>query len=220
MVAVEVYTGRVPFQEELPGMSASRVLKGERPEIPQDAERTGLTREIWEFLERCWHQNPKKRPTMKDVVKKWRRFVDSEDAGVVNDARTFPVPVPALLDLPRRTPPTTGPSCSQPEGSESLPSESFLPGGYRSEVLIYTCRGREKQEKTVFRTVLIPLPYGVYCYLLRSISEADPPSTPPFRISLSRLNFRPPPLDSRLDSSPGVPTTHQKGVFRLKVSII
>ena len=34
-------------------------------------------------------------------------------------------------------------------------------------------------------------------------SEADPPSAPPFRISLSRLHFGPLPLNSRLDSSIG-----------------
>ena len=154
MVAVEVYTGEVPFQGDPPAMAASRVLKGGRPEMPRDAEQMGLTNDIWEFLERCWHQNPKKRPTVKEVVRKWQRFVDGEDAGVVNDARTFPVPVPAFFDRLRRTP-TAGPSRPQPEGSEPIPSEPFLPDGYRSEVLTYTCMGSEKQENPVFRTILI-----------------------------------------------------------------
>ena len=177
MVAVEVYTGEVPFQGDPPAMAASRVLKGGRPEMPRDAEQMGLTNDIWEFLERCWHQNPKKRPTMKEVVRKWQRFVDSEDAGVANETRTFPVLVPALFDRLKSTP-TAGPSRPQPEGSEPIPSESFLPGGHRSEVLTHTCRGGEKQEKQVFRAILISLPLALrysalfpYCYLLRSLDH-------------------------------------------------
>ena len=89
MFAVEVFTGKVPFPEEPPAMASSRMLKGERPEMPQDAEQIGVTDEIWALLERCWQQDPKKRPTMKKVVRKWQRFVDSEDGGVVNDTRVF-----------------------------------------------------------------------------------------------------------------------------------
>ena len=173
MFAVEVYTGKVPFEEEPPAMAPWRILKGERPEIPEDAERMGLTKEIRELLERCWHQNPKKRPAMKEVVRKWRRFVDNEDAGAANDTRNFWIPVPAFLDKVRRTPPTTGPSRPQSEGSEQVPSESFLLGGYRSEVLIHPYRGSEKREKMVFRTVLISLswvllysPPSLYRYVL------------------------------------------------------
>jgi len=121
MFAVEVYTGKVPFQGETPAMAPWRVLRGDRPEIPQDTEQTGLTKEIREFLERCWHQNPKKRPKMKEVVRKWQGFVDSEDTGVVNDTRTFSIPVPTFSDRPGRTPPTTGPSLPQPERSEPIP---------------------------------------------------------------------------------------------------
>ena len=74
MVVIEVYTGRVPFSGEPAATVPSLVLKGERPEMPQDAEQVGLTDDIWEFLKRCWHQNPKKRPATKEVVRKWQKF--------------------------------------------------------------------------------------------------------------------------------------------------
>ena len=110
MVAVEVYTGKVPFPEEPPAMAPSRVLKGERPEMPQDSEQIGVTDDIWALLERCWQQDPKKRPTMEKVVRKWQRFVDSEDAGVANDAGAFSILVSAFFDRARRTQPRAGPS--------------------------------------------------------------------------------------------------------------
>ena len=124
MLAVEIYTGKVPFPEQPPAMAASRVLKGERPEMPEDAVRLGLTTEIREFLERCWDQNPGKRPTTKEVVKKWQRFVDREVDWVVNDTQTFSIPVSTSLTPPKSTSPTTSPSLPQP--GVPVPSESSL----------------------------------------------------------------------------------------------
>ena len=117
MVAVEVFTGEVPFPGEPFAVVPSLVLKGGRPEMPQGAEQIGLTDEIWEFLERCWHQNPKKRPTMGEVARRWQRFVDSENDGVVDNARIFYLPVFAPFDRLRRTPPTTGLSHPQPSAA-------------------------------------------------------------------------------------------------------
>ena len=123
MLALEVYTEKVPFQGQEPAVAASRVLRGERPEIPKNAAQIGLTPDIWKFLERCWNQNPKKRPKIKEVVRMWQKLVDAEGDGAVNDTQTFLIPISTLRDQPRRTPPTEGPSLPQPGGP--IPSESF-----------------------------------------------------------------------------------------------
>jgi serine/threonine protein kinase len=107
MFAVEVFTGRIPFEEQKneavvlrisrggrPEVSgngqdvgqkntavALRISRGDRPEIPGNAQEVGLTTDVWKLLEGCWQQNPKKRPTMEEVVRRWERFVDHNDDG-------------------------------------------------------------------------------------------------------------------------------------------
>ena len=75
MLAVEVFTGKVPFEEQKNEAVALRISRGGRPEMPGNAQAVGLTSEIWKLLESCWQQNPKKRPTMKEVVRRWQGFV-------------------------------------------------------------------------------------------------------------------------------------------------
>jgi serine/threonine protein kinase len=79
MLAVEVFTGSVPFEGQTSAMAASRVLRGERPEMPGNAQDVGLTGEMWKLLESCWQQDPEKRPTMDEVVRRWQKFVDRND---------------------------------------------------------------------------------------------------------------------------------------------
>ena len=76
MFAVEVLTGRVPFEGLGNGEVVLHILRGGRPQMPTNAQEVGFTHEMWKFLESCWHQNPKKRPTMRDVVMRWQRFVE------------------------------------------------------------------------------------------------------------------------------------------------
>ena len=120
MLAVEVFTGKVPFQDETPTVAASCVRRGERPVIPQNAEQLGLTREMWKFLESCWHQDPKKRPTMKNIVRRWRGFVEHENDRVVNTPSSSWIP---SRDRIRKTPPAVGPNCPRPEDNQPTPSE-------------------------------------------------------------------------------------------------
>jgi len=47
--------------------------------MPENSRAIGLTVEIWNLLQRCWQQNPKKRPTMEEVVRKWEKFVGDDD---------------------------------------------------------------------------------------------------------------------------------------------
>ena len=34
---------------------------------------------MWKLLESCWLQNPKKRPTMEEVVRRWQKIVENDN---------------------------------------------------------------------------------------------------------------------------------------------
>ena len=81
MLAVEVFTGKIPFEEQKNEAVVLRISRGGRPEMPENAQAVGLTDEIWKVLESCWQQNPKKRPMMDEVVGRWRKFIEHDDNG-------------------------------------------------------------------------------------------------------------------------------------------
>ena len=75
MFAVEVFTGKIPFEEQKNEAVVLRISRGGRPEMPENSQMVGLTAEMWKLLESCWQQNPKRRPTMEEVVRRWEKFV-------------------------------------------------------------------------------------------------------------------------------------------------
>lgn len=75
MLGAEVFTGKIPFEELRNEVVLLHISRGNRPEMPRNAHAVGLTVEMWKVLESCWQQNPKKRPEMREVVKKWEGFV-------------------------------------------------------------------------------------------------------------------------------------------------
>ena len=79
MLAVEVFTGRPLFGEQKNEAVALRISAEQRPEMPKNAQEVGLTAEIWGILESCWQSNPKKRPMMGDVVRRWGESLFSEN---------------------------------------------------------------------------------------------------------------------------------------------
>ena len=81
----EILTGKIPFEDLGDKAAILYILQGGRPVKPKNFQDVGLTAGMWELLEECWQQSPKKRPTMKEVVKKWKRFIESE-----NELNTFP----------------------------------------------------------------------------------------------------------------------------------
>ena len=95
MFAVEVFTGKIPFEEQKNEAVVLRISQGGRPDMPRNAQAVGLTVEMWGILESCWRQDPKKRPTMQEVVRKWQRFVGNDD-----DLNTFPECVQPTLVIP------------------------------------------------------------------------------------------------------------------------
>ena len=79
MFAVEVFTGKIPFDEQKNEAVVLQISRGGRPTMPPNAQAVGLTGEMWKLLESCWQQNPKKRPTMEEVVRRWETFVEHDD---------------------------------------------------------------------------------------------------------------------------------------------
>ena len=75
MLAIEVFTGKVPFGNMKNEAVVIQIANGKRPEKPQAAEQLGLTAEMWKFIERCWNPNPNKRPAIDEVVRTWEGFV-------------------------------------------------------------------------------------------------------------------------------------------------
>ena len=76
MLAVEVFTGKIPFGNMRNEMVPVQIAQGKRPAKPQVAEQFGLTTEMWRFIEKCWSQNPAERPAMNEVVRTWEGFVN------------------------------------------------------------------------------------------------------------------------------------------------
>ena len=81
MFAVEVFAGTVPFKRQTLTIAALCIIRGERLEMPGNAPDVGLTDEMWGHLKSCWQQDPKKRSTMEEVVKEWRKFVEHNGDG-------------------------------------------------------------------------------------------------------------------------------------------
>ena len=85
MLAIEVFTGKVPFWGQKNKTVAIRIAQGGRPNMPGNAWLVGLTSEMWKFLKICWHQNPKKQPTMDMVVRRWEKLVGHGSGGEVTE---------------------------------------------------------------------------------------------------------------------------------------
>ena len=79
MFAVEVFTGKVPFEEQRNDEVVLHIWRGGRPEKPDTAHAVGLTDEMWEFIKNCWQQDPNRRPTVVEVVRRWQEFVANDD---------------------------------------------------------------------------------------------------------------------------------------------
>ncbi|KAF9646166.1 kinase-like protein [Thelephora ganbajun] len=79
MLAVEVFTGNVPFGNMRNELAVIHIAHGKRPTKPQAVEQLGLTAEMWKFIEKCWNANANKRPTIDEVVGTWEGFVNGDN---------------------------------------------------------------------------------------------------------------------------------------------
>ena len=77
MLAIEVFTGKIPFEEQKNEAVVLRISQGGRPAMPVNSREVGLTDDIWGILESCWQQTAKKRPGVGEVARRWQRSVAS-----------------------------------------------------------------------------------------------------------------------------------------------
>ena len=68
MVIYEVLTGQLPFSQYNRYAAVAKVLRGERPERPQEMEGRWFTDDVWGILGRCWEPKPNDRPSIEDVL--------------------------------------------------------------------------------------------------------------------------------------------------------
>ena len=70
MVIYEVLSQRKPFFQYKDVVLATKVVKGDYPERPQEPEAVvWFTDDVWEVLECCWAYLPEGRPSVEDVLK-------------------------------------------------------------------------------------------------------------------------------------------------------
>lgn len=64
-----MFTGRVPFDEIRHEFAIyGKVLGGERPLKPQEAQIIGLSDDLWDHIEWCWEADPGNRPSCREVL--------------------------------------------------------------------------------------------------------------------------------------------------------
>ena len=68
ILPVQVLTGTTPFGKQTGLEVVLEVFGGVRPSKPSDALGLGLSNEVWELLEGCWHTKHELRPLVKDVL--------------------------------------------------------------------------------------------------------------------------------------------------------
>lgn len=100
MVVYEVLTGHIPFAGEGRWFAEiiMRVMEGNRPRKPENADRIGFGKGTWELVQRCWDENRDRRPTVQDISKhfqhiaKTSKIVPPGQATLVRDVMR-PAPV-------------------------------------------------------------------------------------------------------------------------------
>jgi len=67
MVIYEVLSGQAPFAPFKDFIVMRKVIDGERPELPEGAERAWFTGDLWQILVLCWEAQPGSRPSIAAV---------------------------------------------------------------------------------------------------------------------------------------------------------
>jgi len=63
MVFIEVFSGKIPFAPFKTEQAVMmRIIRGMRPERPDNSLEIGLTDKIWEIVVDSWQEEPEKRP--------------------------------------------------------------------------------------------------------------------------------------------------------------
>ena len=106
MVVYEVLSGQVPFGTQYTNyVVTSKIIDGERPEVPEGPERVWFTDDLWETLELCWSHQPEGRPTIGTVSECLERaspawhlppLLVNRDMGVDTDESLFTASSPGM----------------------------------------------------------------------------------------------------------------------------
>ena len=75
MTVYQVLTGRWPYYPRREAEVTCAVIFGERPPKPENAERIGMTEAVWNLLKECWSEDRTVRPTITEVLKKFREII-------------------------------------------------------------------------------------------------------------------------------------------------
>ena len=62
----QVFTGAVPFNNDLPAAAVLAIIAGKRPPRPAHHQ---LTNQLWTLMQRCWDQDPHLRPEVSEVFR-------------------------------------------------------------------------------------------------------------------------------------------------------
>ena len=65
-VSSQVFTGAVPFSNNLLAAAVLAIMAGKRPPRPTHQQ---FTDRLWTLVQRCWDQNPPSRPEISEVFK-------------------------------------------------------------------------------------------------------------------------------------------------------
>ena len=68
MVVYEVVTGSHPFMQHRAVGLQMLTASGLRPEKPDDPVASGFGQGTWEFIEKCWNEDPEQRPMAGDAL--------------------------------------------------------------------------------------------------------------------------------------------------------
>ena len=97
MLIYEVLSGHVPFfrHHGHPLALGLKILRGERPERPQEVDGAWLTNEVWGMLEGCWKPSPGDRPRIEGVLQCLE----------ITSRSWMPPPSQTVVDAPATDPP-------------------------------------------------------------------------------------------------------------------
>lgn len=70
MLAVEMYTGLVPFIVKRKAEVLRAISEGERPGRPKR-----MADDVWKLVTRCWNPKPNRRPAIGDVEKRLQKVI-------------------------------------------------------------------------------------------------------------------------------------------------
>lgn len=92
MVVYEVLVGHTPLSGGGRGMAETTILieEGKRPSKPRKADDIGFGEGTWELVQRCWHKDQDKRPTVKDIRQHFEHVAGTSAVVLLRQWRGLP----------------------------------------------------------------------------------------------------------------------------------